>query len=91
MVSKSSPQKTEGKPASSIIEARRLVDEIERSQVPFGESAPLYARIKAQVDAGRTLTAEDHEHLKGLAKKAKDWEKAVQSSARTLPEETLSG
>jgi hypothetical protein len=91
MVSKSSPQKAGGKPVSPLIEARSLIDEIEKSQVPFGESAPLYARIKAQVDAGRTLSAEDYLHLEDLAKKAKDWEKAVQSSARTLPEETLSG
>jgi hypothetical protein len=37
------------------------------------------------------LSVEDYEHLLGLAKKAKDWEKAVESSAVTQPEETMSG
>ena len=79
------------KPSSLLTDARRLIVEIEKSQVPFGESASLYARIKAQVDAGRVLSSEEYIHLQDLAKKAKDWEKAVQSSARTLPEETLAG
>ena len=79
------------KTSVSITEARRLVAIIEKSQVPYGESAPEYARIKAWVDAGKVLSSEDFEHLMGLVKKAQDWEKAVQSSARTLPEETLPG
>jgi len=75
----------------SAAEARRLILMIEKSQVPFGESAPIFARIKAHVEAGNTLSAEEHEHLLDLVKKAKDWEKAVESSAMTEPEETLSG
>ena len=64
---------------------------IEKSQVPFGESAPIFTRIKAHVEAGNPLSAEEHERLLDLVKKAKDWEKAVESSAMTEPEETLSG
>ncbi len=80
------------KPVSaSNAEARRLISTIEKSQVPFGESAPVFNRIKSQVEAGRELTPEDYEHLVELAKKAHDWEKAVESSAQTRPEETLSG
>jgi hypothetical protein len=75
----------------SAAEARRLIAIIEKSQVPFGESAPIFARLKAQIDAGRDLNIEDYEHLLGLVKKAKDWDRAVQSSAMTQPEETLSG
>ena len=72
-------------------EARRLIAIIERTQVPFAESAPLYARIRAQVDKGKELSVEDYEHLLTLVKKARDWEKGEESSAMTPPEETLSG
>jgi hypothetical protein len=77
--------------SASVAEARRLLVIIEKSQVPFGESTLIYSRIKSQVDAGKELSTEDYEHLLGLVKKARDWEKGVESSARTLPEETLSG
>ena len=76
---------------SSVADARTLIDAIEKSQIPFGESEPIFSRIKAQVDAGRVLSAEDYDHLLGLVKKAKDWEKAVESSASTQPEETMGG
>lgn len=72
-------------------EARKLIAIIEKTQVPFGESAPIYARIRAQVDRGRELSVEDYELLLGLVKKAREWEKGVESSAMTSPEETLSG
>ena len=72
-------------------EARRLIAIIEKSQVPFGESASVYNRIKAQVESEKELSTEDYEHLVGLVKKARDWEKAVESSAQTRPEETLPG
>ena len=59
--------------------------------MPFGESAPIFARIKAQIDSGKPLSVEDYEHLLRLVKIAKDWNKAEESSAMTEPEETLSG
>jgi hypothetical protein len=77
--------------APSLAEAQKLLTLVEKSQVPFGESAPIFARIKAQVDAGKNLSIEDYKHLLKLVEIAKDWEKAVKSSAMTEPEETLSG
>jgi len=74
-----------------LAEARRLLAIVEKSQVPFGESAPIFARIKAQVDSGKSLSVEDYEHLLRLVKIAKDWNKAEESSALTEPEETMSG
>ncbi len=74
-----------------LAEAQRLLAVVEKSQVPFGESAPIFAKIKAQIDAGKSLSVEDHEHLLRLVKMAKDWNKAEESSAMTEPEETLSG
>jgi hypothetical protein len=72
-------------------EARRLLAIVEKSQVPFGESAPIFARIKAQIDSDKSLSVEDYEHLLRLVKIAKDWNKAEESSALTEPEETMSG
>jgi len=89
---KSKKSQSVGTPVTvSIAEARRLIAMIEKSQVPFGESAPVFAKIKAHVEAGNPLDAEDYEHLLELVKKAKDWDKAVETSAMTEPEETLSG
>jgi hypothetical protein len=83
---------TRNKPATARnAEALKLIMIIEKSQVPFGESAPIYNRIRSQVEAGKGLSTEDYEHLVGLVKKARDWEKAVESSAQTRPEETLPG
>jgi len=74
-----------------LTEARRLLAIVEKSQVPFGESAPIFARIKALIDSDRSLSVEDHEHLLRLVKIATDWNKAEESSALTEPDETLSG
>ena len=72
-------------------EAHRLLAIVEKSQVPFGESANLYSRLKAKIESERQLTTEEYEQLLRLVKIAKDWEKGVESSARTEPEETLAG
>jgi len=74
-----------------LAEARRLLAIVEKSQVPFGESAPVFAKIKTQIDSGKSLSDEDYEHLLRLVKIAKDWNKAEESSAMTEPDETLSG
>ena len=72
-------------------EAVRLLSIIEKSQVPFGQSADVYNRLKTKVEANEQLTMEEHEQLKQLVKLARDWEKGVESSAMTEPEETLAG
>jgi hypothetical protein len=74
-----------------LAETRRLLAIVERSQVPFGESAPIFAKIKTRIDSGQSLSVEDYEHLLRLVKIAKDWNKAEESSAMTEPDETLSG
>src|SRR5256885_6610710 len=66
---KPGPSQPSSKPISSgMAEARRLLAIVEKSQVPFGESAPIFARIKAQIDSGKSLSVEDHEHLLQLVK-----------------------
>ncbi len=85
------PQPSSKSISSRLAEARRLLAIVEKSQGPFGESAPIFARIKAQIDSGKSLSVEDHEHLLRLVKIAKDWNKAEESSALTEPDETLSG
>jgi hypothetical protein len=87
----SQPQAASRPMSPGLAEARRLLAIVEKSQVPFGESAALFARLKAQIDAGKSLSVEDYEHLLRLVKLAKEWNKAEESSALTEPEETLSG
>ena len=86
-----SSQASSDSTSSGLAEARRLLAMVEKSQVPFGESAPIFAKIKAQVDSGKSLSVEDHEHLLRLVEIAKDWNKAEESSAMTESDETLSG
>ncbi|TMI25386.1 hypothetical protein E6H36_06680 [Candidatus Bathyarchaeota archaeon] len=70
-------------------EARRLLAIVEKSQIP--ESSQIFEQLKSKIDRGESLTADEHERLLKLVKLAEDWEKGVQSSARTEREETMSG
>jgi len=70
-------------------EARRLLAIVEKSQIP--ESSQIFEQLKSKIDRGESLTADEHERLLKLVKLAEDWEKGVQSSARTDGEETMSG
>ncbi len=76
---------------SNTAEARRLLAIIEKSQVPFGESSTIFAELKAKIDKGEPLSVGEYESLLRLVKIAEEWERGEQSSARTEPEETLSG
>lgn len=72
-------------------EAQRLLAIVEKSQVPFGESSHVFEQLKSKINRREELSTDDHEQLLKLVKAAEDWERAVQSSARTEPEETLAG
>ncbi len=77
--------------ASEAAEARRLLAIVEKSQVPLGESATIFAELKTKIDNGDTLAVEEYEDLLKLVRIAKDWEKGEESSASTEREETLAG
>lgn len=64
---------------------------VEKSQVPLGEPAPVFGELKAKIDRGGALSVEEYERLLRLVKLAKEWERGIESSARTEPEETLPG
>ena len=87
---RSSDEKTSPNPGKKS-EAVRLLAVVEKSQAPFGESADIYLGLKAKIESGRGLTSEEFQQLERLVKIARDWEKGVESSARTEPEETLAG
>lgn len=72
-------------------EAHRLLALVEKSQIPFGESANLYNRLKAKIESEQELTTEEYEQLLRLVKLAKEWEKGIENSAMTEPEETMGG
>ncbi len=77
--------------SSDMVEARRLLGIVEKSQVPFGESAPTFAELKAKIEKGDMLTVEEHEDLLRLVNMAKKWNRDVEASARTEPDETMAG
>ena len=77
--------------ASQLTEEHRLLTIVEKSQVPFGESANLYASLKRKIEAYTILSPQEHEQLLKLVQRAKEWEEGVKNSARTEREETLAG
>lgn len=87
----SQPQFASKTISSGLAEARSLLAIVEKSQVPFGEPAPLFARLKTKIDSGKSLSVQDYEHLLRLVNIAKDWNKAEDTSALTEPEDALSG
>ena len=72
-------------------QARKMLATIEKTQVPFGESAGILAKLKLKIEANESLTSEEYAQLQRLVNLAREWEKGVESSARTEPEETLAG
>ncbi len=70
-------------------EARRLLAIVEKSQIP--ESNQIFEQLKSKIDRDESLTADEHERLLKLVRLAEDWEKGVQSSARTEREDTQPG
>ncbi len=76
---------------SDKADARSLIAVVEKSQVPFGESAAIFAELKDKVEKGEALSVEQYERLLNLVKIAREWERGVESSASTDPDETLSG
>ncbi len=64
---------------------------IEDSEVPLAEEEPVFQAIKQKHAKGESLTIEEQNLVHKLAMNAKEWEKDVESSARTEREETLPG
>src|SRR5713101_8577010 len=69
----------------------RLIQRIGKSEVPLGEEEEKFETIKEKQARREELTPEDRNLVLKLAKKAEEWEKAVESSAITEPEQTLPG
>ncbi len=74
-----------------LTDASKLIETVEKSQIPLAEEADLFSDIKIKNARREQLTREEFNGLVKLAEKAKEWEKSVQSSALTEPEETLAG
>ncbi len=69
----------------------KLIRRIEKAEVPLGEEESKLEKIKEKHTRREPLTPEETNLVLELAKKAEQWEKAVESSARTEPERTLPG
>jgi hypothetical protein len=70
---------------------RQLIRRIEKSEVPLAEEEPQFEAIKEKYSRGQPLSFEEQDLVFKLAGKAGEWEKAVESSASTEPEQTLPG
>jgi hypothetical protein len=69
----------------------RLIQRIEKSEVPLGDEEEKFETIKEKQSKREALTNEEKNLILKLAKKAEEWEKAVESSAITERDETLPG
>ena len=69
----------------------RLIRRIEKAEVPLREEESKLEKIKEKHARREPLTPEEANLVLELARKAEEWEKAVESSARTEPEQTLPG
>ncbi len=70
---------------------RELIRIIDDSSVPLAEEENMLSPIRVKVKRGDRLTKKENEFLRKVADKAREWQRAVQSSAETEPEHTLSG
>ena len=76
---------------AQLAQARKMLAVVEKSQVPFGESAGILAKLKLKIESNESLNQQEYAQLQRLVNIAREWEKGVESSARTEPEETLAG
>ncbi len=70
---------------------RDLVKMIDDSHVPLAEEEHMLSSIRVKVNHHERLTDKEVEFLHELASKAEEWQSAVQRSAETEREDTLSG
>ncbi len=74
---------------TTIIDIRKLIEKVEKSQVPLAEEAEPFEKIKAKTSRGEHLDKNELDLLARLASKAGKWEKSVEASALTEPKDTL--
>jgi hypothetical protein len=70
---------------------RQLIQRIEKSEVPLAEEEPQFEAIKEKYSRGQPLSFEEQDLVFKLVRKAREWEKAVESSASTEREQILPG
>src|SRR5207245_5771280 len=71
--------------------ARLLLHSIEESGYPIEEDEMTISALRSKIGKGELLTREEDRLLHRLGDKAREWRKAVKSSAETEPTDTLSG
>ncbi len=72
-------------------QARSLLHSIEESGYPIEEDEMTISTLRNKIGKGELLTREEDRLLHRLGDKAREWRKAVKSSAETEPTDTLSG
>jgi hypothetical protein len=82
-------QKTKG--ISEPFRPHELIRIIEDSDIPLGEEESRLNKIKGKVEHDEPLTGDDEDFLTRLVGRAEEWQKGLQSSSDTAPEDTLPG
>ncbi|TMI22818.1 Zn-ribbon domain-containing OB-fold protein [Candidatus Bathyarchaeota archaeon] len=72
-------------------QAKSLLHSIEESGYPIEEDEMTISALRNKIGKGELLTREEDRLLHRLGDKAREWRKAVKSSAETEPTDTLSG
>ncbi len=76
---------------TQLVDVGQLIRRIVESDVPLSEEESRFETIREKHAKGESLTVEEQNLVLSLASKADEWEKDVESSALTEPEETLPG
>jgi hypothetical protein len=75
----------------SVDSTDRLIQRIEKSEVPLGDEEEKFETIKEKQARRVALTPEEGDLVLKLAKKAEEWKKEVEPSAITERDQTLPG
>jgi hypothetical protein len=73
------------------VDLERFIQRIVESEVPLADEEEKFETIKEKHAKGQSMTFEKRDLVLRLAIKADEWEKDVESSALTEPEQTLPG
>lgn len=73
------------------VDLAQLIQRIVDSEVPLADEESKFETIREKHAKGQALTLEEQSLVAKLARKADEWDRDVESSASTEPEETLPG
>lgn len=73
------------------VDLAKLIQRIVESEVPLADEESRFETIRKKHTKGQSLTFEERDLVLKLARKADEWDRDVEASALTEPDETLPG